>query len=70
MSGLIQGCVATENGSRLGGVSVSNGREIVQTDKFGRYEIPYHPENRFVFITVPAGYMAAGRFYIDLKTTG
>ncbi len=69
MSGLIQGCVATENGSRLGGVSVSNGREIVQTDKFGRYEIPCRPENRFVFITVPAGYAAVDRFYIDLKTT-
>ena len=70
MSKLIQGCVAIENGCRLAGVSVSNGREIVQTDSLGRYQLSCCSEARFVFITVPAGYVAAGRFYIDLKTTG
>lgn len=70
MSGLIQGCVATESGSRLGRVSVSNGREIVQTDSLGRYQLSCCSEARFVFITVPSGYVAADRFYIDLKTKG
>ena len=70
MSGLIQGCVATESGSRLGRVSVSNGREIVQTDSLGRYQLSCCSEARFVFITVPSGYVAADRFYIDLKTMG
>ena len=69
MSKLIQGCVAIENGCRLAGVSVSNGRKIVQTDSRGQYQLSCCSETRFVFITMPAGYVAANRFYIDLKTT-
>jgi hypothetical protein len=37
-------------------VSVSNGREVVQTDKNGRYEIPVNDET-IIFITKPSGYM-------------
>ena len=69
MPRLIQGYVAIENGDRLEGVSVSNGREIVQTDSRGRYQLPCCSETRFVFITVPAGYAAADRFYFDLNST-
>ena len=69
MPRLIQGYVAIENGDRLEGVSVSNGREIVQTDSLGRYQLPCCSETRFVFITVPAGYAAADRFYFDLNST-
>ena len=68
MSRLIQGCVVAENGSRLAGVSVSNGREISQTDSRGRYQLPWYSETRFVFVTVPAGYVTANRFYFDLNT--
>ena len=70
MPRLIQGYVAFENGDRLEGVSVSNGREIVQTDGRGLYQLPYCSETRFVFITGPAGHAAADRFYFDLQTTG
>lgn len=68
MSKLIQGYVAAENGSRLAGVSVSNGREISQTDSRGRYQLSWYSETRFVFVTVPAGYVAANRYYFDLNT--
>ena len=39
----------------LAGVTVSNGRDVVTTDREGRYELPAY-ENMTVFITQPAGY--------------
>ena len=39
----------------LAGVEVSNGREVVTTDRHGRYRLPVH-DNMTVFITQPAGY--------------
>ena len=69
MSRLIQGYIRTANGNHLAGVSVSNGKEIAQTDSRGRYELPRYSETRFVFVTVPAGYMAENKFYFDLNST-
>lgn len=37
------------------GVCVSNGREVVQTDNEGKYELPAY-ENMIVFVTKPSGY--------------
>ena len=68
MSRLIQGYIRTANSNHLAGVSVSNGREVSQADNRGRYELPCYSETRFVFVTVPAGYVAANGFYIDLNT--
>lgn len=39
----------------LAGVRVSNGREVVTTDREGRYELPAF-DNMTVFLTQPAGY--------------
>lgn len=39
----------------LEGVSVSNGRDVVQTDKKGRYELPVSNDN-IVFVIKPSGY--------------
>ncbi|MDH5150936.1 calcineurin-like phosphoesterase family protein [Kocuria palustris] len=39
----------------IAGVEVSNGREIVTTDRQGRYEIPVR-DGETVFLTQPAGY--------------
>ncbi|NMR30493.1 phosphoesterase [Arthrobacter sp. SF27] len=45
-----------DNGERgLGGVTVSNGRDITTTDSQGRYELPAF-ENMTVFATQPRGY--------------
>ena len=67
MAKLIRGHIHVESGSHMPDVCVSNGREAVQTDTHGYYHLPCQSEDRFVFITVPAGYLAVGRFYIDLK---
>jgi hypothetical protein len=40
----------------LEGVSVSNGRDVVQTDANGRYALPVR-EGDVLFVTKPAGYM-------------
>ncbi|GAA5001481.1 calcineurin-like phosphoesterase C-terminal domain-containing protein [Actinopolymorpha pittospori] len=46
----------TDAGERgLSGVVVSNGREVVKTDRQGNYELPAY-DNMTVFITQPAGY--------------
>ena len=39
----------------IGGVTVSNGREVVTTGAKGRYELPAY-DNMNVFVTQPAGY--------------
>ncbi len=65
----IEGDIRTEEGTGVSGVSVSNGRKVVQTDAHGRFRLPRHVEDSFVFITVPCGYRAADEFYLDLKET-
>ena len=67
MAKLIQGHIRTESGSHMPDVCVSNGREVVQTDTHGDYQLSCRPEDRFVFITAPAGFLAVGKFYLDLK---
>ncbi len=39
----------------LAGVSVSNGKEVVQTDKNGKYQIPVENDN-IIFVIKPSGY--------------
>ena len=70
MAKLIQGHIRTESGSHMPEICVSNGRETVQTDTHGDYQLSCRSEDRFVFMTVPAGYLAVGKFYIDLKNAG
>ena len=60
MTKLIEGRIRTEAGEVAAGVCVSNGREVVKTDIHGGYQLPCQTEDRFVFMTVPAGYLAAG----------
>ena len=40
----------------LSGVSVSDGLNVVQTDRDGLFDLPGHEKARFVFITLPSGY--------------
>lgn len=46
----------TAQGKKLADVSVSDGFAVVRTDRKGRYELPVHPQARFVFVSIPAGY--------------
>lgn len=43
-------------GKKLANVIVSDGFSVVQTDRKGRYEIPFNAQARFVFVSIPAGY--------------
>ena len=55
---------AVDSGEGIGGVPVSNGDAIVQTASDGRYTLAIDPQqDRYVFITVPAGYRPRERFY-------
>jgi len=58
-----------DSGEALQGVKVSNGREVVLTDKSGNFKLPEFKKGRFVFITVPAGLDAKGKFYQPLNTS-
>ena len=56
------------SGRGLGGVLVSNGEQIVQTDEEGRYALAVEPEaHRFVFVTVPDGFQAPSGFYSSTR---
>ena len=44
-------------------ISLSNGREVVAADAKGAYRLPRQMEDRFVFLTVPAGYDCVGPAY-------
>ncbi len=55
----IQGLVFYgKGGAKYGipGVKVSNGKEVVLTNKEGRYELPRHGQEGVVFICKPSGY--------------
>ena len=55
-----------DDGSEHGltGVAVSNGEHIVQTNEEGRYELTVETgTHRFVFLTVPDGFLVRGRYY-------
>jgi hypothetical protein len=59
----------------LEGVSVSNGREVVQTDRNGKYELPVQNDN-IIFVVKPSGYQLAkdadnhSKFYYIHKPAG
>ncbi|MYC13992.1 MAG: PQQ-binding-like beta-propeller repeat protein [Gemmatimonadetes bacterium] len=56
------------SGRGLGGVLVSNGEQIVQTDGDGRYALVVESEaHRFVFVTVPDGFRATSGFYSSIR---
>ncbi len=65
----VRGRVMDElSGRGLGGVLVSNGEQIVQTDEEGRYVLAVEPEvHRFVFVTVPDGFRAISGFYSSIR---
>lgn len=45
------------------GVSVSDGLNVVQTDSKGRFTLPGHDKERFIFITTPSGYKTENAYY-------
>ena len=56
------------SGRGLGGILVSNGEQIVQTDEEGRYALAVEPgAHRFVFVTVPDGFRATSGFYLSIR---
>ena len=56
------GAVETPDGTPLSDIQVSNGLDVTRTDPGGRYALPHRPDQRFVFLTVPAGYLPADSF--------
>lgn len=60
--------VVTENGTGkpISGVCVTDGRNVVKTDKNGRFEIKGWRKSHFVTVTVPAGYQT-DEFYIPVE---
>ncbi|MBQ9138723.1 MAG: calcineurin-like phosphoesterase C-terminal domain-containing protein [Alistipes sp.] len=46
------------DGRPLAGVAVSDGYQIVQTNKKGQYALASQKQNGYVFITIPSGYEA------------
>ena len=54
-SDTVKGIVTSSN-KKLVNVIVSDGFSVVKTNSRGRYEMPFNPAARFIFISVPAGY--------------
>lgn len=52
----------------LAGVKVSDGINVVKTDRDGNFSLPGHDDVRFVFVTVPSGHYAL-RPWIQAGTT-
>lgn len=47
----------------LSGICVSDGKNVVKTDKKGFYSLPGHSRERFLFITTPSGYKTDNEYY-------
>lgn len=52
----------------LASVCVSDGKNVVKTDKHGRYILPGHEKERFIFITTPSGYKTDNAYYRRIQT--
>lgn len=50
----------------LSGIMVSDGLNVVKTEKDGRFTLPGHEKERFIFITTPSGYKTDNRHYIRI----
>ena len=48
------------------GVRISDGYQVVKTTTAGKFEIIPHSQARFLFVTVPSGYLASTAFYIPI----
>ncbi|MCC8145555.1 MAG: PQQ-binding-like beta-propeller repeat protein [Bacteroidales bacterium] len=51
----------------LSGILVSDGLNVVKTDKKGFFSLPGHAKERFIFITTPSGYKTYNQHYIRIK---
>lgn len=49
------------------GVSVSDGQNVLKTDMNGNFSLPGHTKNRFIFVTVPAGYKLSAKHYLKIE---
>lgn len=47
----------------LKGIKVSDGLNVVETESDGKFVLPGHEKERFIFITVPSGYKAVCNHY-------
>lgn len=69
LSGAIVKGRVVSDGNPIANVSVTDGYSVVRTDSKGRYKLDSHPDCRFIYISVPSGYLAEERdgtpiFYI------
>jgi hypothetical protein len=74
VDGVVSGSV-TSKGKAVAGAVISDGYQVVQTDKTGHYEIKLHDLARFVWISTPSGYefkteSSISRHYYKPDTAG
>jgi len=55
--------IAEGNEKGIPGALVSDGFEIVKTDRQGKFSLPENPEARFITLTTPSGYEHTTAFY-------
>lgn len=53
----------------IANVAVSDGQNVLSTDKEGSFNLPGHSKTRFIFITIPAGYKLTDKHYIKVGET-
>ena len=58
-AGSLTGRIASDDGTPLVGVVVSDGVRVTQTDAEGMYALNSDKELGYVFVSIPSGYMAA-----------
>ena len=58
-AGSLTGRIASDDGTPLAGVVVSDGVRVTQTDAEGMYALNSDKELGYVFVSIPSGYMAA-----------
>ncbi|NPA35898.1 MAG: PQQ-binding-like beta-propeller repeat protein [Chlorobi bacterium] len=51
----------------LPGIRVTDGKNVVVTNDKGEFDLPGFKAARFIYITVPAGYQASGKFYVNTE---
>ena len=65
---VVKGKVVDETGKGVADVVLSDGFDIVKSNKRGEFKISANPRGRFLYMTTPKGYRQVGSFYVPLAT--
>lgn len=64
--GQLSGRIVYRGGKPAPHIRVSDGKQVVTTDKEGRYTLAGHEDQKFIFLTTPSGFNTTQKHYLPI----